>query len=124
MANTAWVLQDVRANIVGVVEAENRFADAGYPLVGQYSHVDDTDGPRRVFSRDCAEYHVRTPGGHRIAVLVNHFKSKGYGGKVASDAIRHRQATHPCSMWQPAAASSGEACGAENAAAYSRSTRP
>jgi len=135
--NTARVLRDVGADIVGVVEAENRyalkrFADAGlvdggraryphvmvvdgnderginvgvlstadFPLVSQYSHVDDRDGGRRVFSRDCAEYHFRSPAGHRIAVLVNHFKSKGYGGKVASDAIRHRQATRVAEIYR------------------------
>ena len=32
-----------------------------------------------MFSRDCPEYEVRTPGGHRLVVLVNHLKSKGYG---------------------------------------------
>ena len=31
-----------------------------------------------MFSRDCAEYHLTTPGGHELVVLVNHFKSKGY----------------------------------------------
>jgi endonuclease/exonuclease/phosphatase family metal-dependent hydrolase len=130
--NTARVLRDVGADIVGVVEAESRialkrFADAAlgpryphvmvvdgnderginvgvlatadYPLVGQYSHIDDTDGARRVFSRDCAEYHFRTPAGHRIAFLVNHFKSKGYGGKLASDAIRHRQAARVAEIY-------------------------
>jgi len=129
MLNTARVIHDVAADILGVVEAESRtalkhFTDAGllalgrprypqvmvvegndergievgvlataeYPLVAQRSHVDDTDAHGRVFSRDCPEYHFRTPAGGRLAVLVNHFKSKGYGGKFASDAIRRRQA--------------------------------
>ncbi|MBL7259838.1 endonuclease/exonuclease/phosphatase family protein [Paractinoplanes lichenicola] len=138
LVNTARVLDDVRADIVGVVEAENRFAlkrfaDAGivgpdgrpryahvmvvdgndergidvgvlscpdYPLIAQFSHVDDTDERGRVFSRDCAEYHFGTPAGHRVAVLVNHFKSKGYGGKVASDAIRTRQATRVAEIYR------------------------
>ncbi|MBM2618468.1 endonuclease/exonuclease/phosphatase family protein [Actinoplanes sp. LDG1-06] len=138
LVNTARVLDDVRADIVGVVEAENRFAlkrfsDAGlvgadgrpryphvmvvdgndergidvgvlstaaYPLVGQVSHVDDTDARGRVFSRDCAEYHFRSPAGARVAVLVNHFKSKGYGGKVASDAIRERQAARVATIYR------------------------
>jgi hypothetical protein len=118
--NTARVLLDLRADIVGVVEAESRialkrFADAGvleqgrpryphvmvvdgndergidvgvlsgrdFPLIGQRTHVDDTDHVGRVFSRDCAEYHFRTPAGATIAVLVNHFKSKGcYSGPL------------------------------------------
>ena len=136
LMNTARVLQDVGADIVGVVEAESRlalkrFADAGlvregrphyphvmvvdgndergidvgvlsapgFPLIAQQSHVDDVDGVGRVFSRDCAEYHFRTPGGRRVAVLVNHFKSKGYGGKVASDAIRRRQAVRVAEIY-------------------------
>jgi predicted extracellular nuclease len=60
----------------------------------------DTDEIGRVFSRDCAEYHFRTPAGNRIAVLVNHLKSKGYGGKVASDATRRRQATRVASIYR------------------------
>jgi endonuclease/exonuclease/phosphatase family metal-dependent hydrolase len=127
--NTARVIHDLAADIVGVVEAESRvalkrFADAGllaaggtryphvmvvdgnderginvgvlatadYELVGQRSHVDDTDADGRIFSRDCPEYHFRTPAGRRLVILVNHLKSKGYGGKVAADATRHRQA--------------------------------
>ncbi|MCU7726952.1 endonuclease/exonuclease/phosphatase family protein [Actinoplanes sp. KI2] len=135
--HTARVLRDVRADIVGVIEAESRFAlkrfadagvvedgrpryphvmvvdgndergidvgvlsAAGFPLVGQRSHVDDVDHVGRVFSRDCAEYHFRSPGGVRVAVLVNHFKSKGYGGKVASDAIRRRQAVRVAEIYR------------------------
>ena len=135
--NTARVLLDLRADIVGVVEAESRialkrFAEAGlieqgrprypyvmvvdgndergidvgvlagpgFPLAGQRSHVDDTDHVGRVFSRDCAEYHFRTPAGATIAVLVNHFKSKGYGGKIASDAIRRRQAVRVAEIYR------------------------
>jgi predicted extracellular nuclease len=33
-------------------------------------------------------------------VLINHFKSKGYGGKIASDAIRQRQATRVASIYR------------------------
>jgi endonuclease/exonuclease/phosphatase family metal-dependent hydrolase len=137
LVNTARVLADVGADIVGVVEAESRlalkrFADAGvvaggrpryphvmvvdgndergidvgvlsaagYPIVAQHSHVDDADERGRVFSRDCAEYHFETPGGSRVAVLVNHFKSKGYGGKVASDLIRRRQAARVAEIYR------------------------
>jgi endonuclease/exonuclease/phosphatase family metal-dependent hydrolase len=71
-----------------------------HPIVAQHSHVDDTDDVGRVFSRDCAEYHVRTAAGNRVAVLVNHFKSKGYGGKVASDAIRRRQAQRVADIYR------------------------
>jgi predicted extracellular nuclease len=33
-------------------------------------------------------------------VLVNHFKSKGYGGKFASDAIRRRQAVRVAEIYR------------------------
>jgi endonuclease/exonuclease/phosphatase family metal-dependent hydrolase len=64
-----------------------------YPIVWMRSHVDDKDAHGGlIFSRDCAEYLVWTPSGERLWVLVNHFKSKGYGRKDASDARRHLQA--------------------------------
>ncbi|TQS42062.1 endonuclease/exonuclease/phosphatase family protein [Cryptosporangium phraense] len=135
LTHTAMVLEDVGADVVGVIETENRFAlkrfaDAGlveggrpryphvmvvdgndergidvgvlskFPLVAQRSHVDDVDSGGRIFSRDCAEYHVRTPEGALVVVLVNHFKSKGYGGKVASDATRRRQAVRVAEIYR------------------------
>lgn len=138
MLNTARVMHDVGADILGVIEAESRialkrFTDAGllfeegsprypqvmvvegndergievgvlataeYPLVAQRSHVDDTDETGRVFSRDCPEYHFRTPSGGRLVVLVNHLKSKGYGGKVASDNTRRRQARRVADIYR------------------------
>lgn len=137
MLNTARVIHDVGADILGVIEAENRIAlkrftdaslltagrprypqvmvvdgndergidvgvlaSADYPLVGQRSHVDDTDPQGRVFSRDCPEYHFATPAGSRLVVLVNHLKSKGYGGKLASDAIRRRQASRIAEIYR------------------------
>ncbi|GIH15594.1 hypothetical protein Raf01_37660 [Rugosimonospora africana] len=143
LLNTARVIRDVDADIVGVIEAENRlalkrFADAAlvvdrqvryphvmvmdgnderginvgllcgaqYPLIAQRSHVDDRDTVGRVFSRDCAEYHFATPHGQRLVMLVNHFKSKGYGGKVASDAIRRRQARRVAEIYQSLVADS------------------
>ncbi|HMR31118.1 MAG TPA: endonuclease/exonuclease/phosphatase family protein [Geminicoccaceae bacterium] len=65
---------------------------AGFPIGVMRSHVDDrlTDGTP-VFSRDCPEFSVATPSGNRLTMLVNHFKSKGYGGKAASDARRKAQ---------------------------------
>ena len=137
LLNTARVIEDVDADVLGVVEAESRhalkrFADAGlvrdgrprypyvmvvdgndergidvgimstvdFPLVGQRTHVDDVDDRGRVFSRDCAEYHLALPGGRVLAVLVNHFKSKGYGGKLASDATRRRQAARVADIYR------------------------
>lgn len=56
------------------------------------SHVDDRDDAGVVFSRDCAEYHLRRDDGVELALLVNHFKSKGFGSQEANDRKRRRQA--------------------------------
>lgn len=57
------------------------------------SHVDDIDAEGRIFSRDCAEYEIATPSGNKLLILVNHFKSKGFGSQQENDAKRKRQAT-------------------------------
>jgi len=66
----------------------------GYPIGNMRSHVDDLkpDG-FPIFSRDCPEYELTTPGGERIVVLPNHFKSKYGGNNPASQAKRLAQAT-------------------------------
>ena len=59
------------------------------------SHVDDpdeNDEDERIFSRDCPEYTIKTPAGNRLLVLINHFKSKGYGNPKVSNSKRMRQA--------------------------------
>jgi endonuclease/exonuclease/phosphatase family metal-dependent hydrolase len=57
------------------------------------SHVDDTTMTgQRIFSRDCPEYSIWTESGATLWVLVNHFKSRGYGTQDASDARRWQQA--------------------------------
>jgi endonuclease/exonuclease/phosphatase family metal-dependent hydrolase len=64
----------------------------GYQVGWLRSHVDDTDERgSRIFSRDCPEFSIWTPSGAVVWVLVNHFKSKGYGSKDSSDARRWRQ---------------------------------
>jgi len=128
--NTAQVVRDVDADIVGVIECEDRralmqfstkllpsvgaepydqvmlidgnddrgidvglMAKRGHKIGWMRSHVDDTDDRgMRVFSRDCPEFSVWTPTGEVVWLLVNHFKSKGYGAKDSSDARRWRQA--------------------------------
>jgi hypothetical protein len=35
----------------------------GFVLESMQSHVNDEENGTRIFSRDCAEYHIRTPGG-------------------------------------------------------------
>ena len=65
-----------------------------YPVTHIRTHIFDTDDRGVIFSRDCCEYLLSTPSDAPLAVLVNHFKSKGYGD--ASDPIgakkRARQA--------------------------------
>jgi endonuclease/exonuclease/phosphatase family metal-dependent hydrolase len=56
------------------------------------SHVDDLVGGSPVFSRDCPEYEIALPGGDSLLLLVNHLKSKGYGGQAESNTRRLRQA--------------------------------
>lgn len=125
--NTARVLRDVDADIVSLVEVENRLTlrafmqdrmsgksryphvmcidgnDARgidvaviskYPLGTLRSHVDDRLPKARtpIFSRDCLEVEVLHPTGS-VWLLLNHFKSKGYGAKDESDAKRKQQAT-------------------------------
>jgi endonuclease/exonuclease/phosphatase family metal-dependent hydrolase len=65
-----------------------------YPVVGLRSHVYDRDDEGIVFSRDCCEYHLGTPSGQTLVVLVNHLKSKGYGSPSdpVGDHRRRRQA--------------------------------
>jgi endonuclease/exonuclease/phosphatase family metal-dependent hydrolase len=60
----------------------------GFDIGSIRSNVDKTDSKGIIFSRDCAEYQVRTPNGVVIHVLVNHFKSQSGGG----GAKRKRQA--------------------------------
>jgi endonuclease/exonuclease/phosphatase family metal-dependent hydrolase len=62
------------------------------PLRDMRSHVDDQDeGGRLIFSRDCAEFEIDIPGTRHLWVLVNHFKSRGYGSKTSNDAKRKSQ---------------------------------
>jgi endonuclease/exonuclease/phosphatase family metal-dependent hydrolase len=72
---------------------------SGYEITHIRSHVDDTDSKGEIFSRDCPEYTIRTPLGNELVVLVNHLKSKGYGGQASSDAKRKRQATRVAQIY-------------------------
>ena len=139
LRHTAMVVRDVGADILGVVEAEDRttlqrfsdrlLADVGgtpyeqvmlvdgnddrgidvgvmvrAPLVITHirTHVFDRDDEGVVFSRDCCEYHVVTPEGAALAVLVNHFKSKGYSepGDRLGAGRRRRQATRVAEIYR------------------------
>jgi endonuclease/exonuclease/phosphatase family metal-dependent hydrolase len=130
MRNTARVMGDIGADVLGIVEVESRpvlsaFNAQVLPAVGgspfhqvmvidgndergidvglmtrenftiglMRSHVDDRlANGNLIFSRDCPEYYVMTPNGTKLVVMVNHFKSKGFGSPQSSDARRHAQA--------------------------------
>jgi endonuclease/exonuclease/phosphatase family metal-dependent hydrolase len=134
--NTARVIAAVDADVLAVIEAEDRpalvrfdhdvlptatgggampwsyghvmlvdgnddrgidvglFTKDDYAIRSIVSHVDDRrDDGNPIFSRDCAEYEVEVPGEDPVLVLVNHFKSKGYGNAQDSNARRRAQAT-------------------------------
>lgn len=134
--NTASVIKEVGADIVGIVEAEDRivldeFNDKVLPKVGVdpynhcmlidgndrrgidvgilsdyeiesiVSHVDDKDKTGRlIFSRDCPEYRIKISKDVTLLVLVNHFKSKGYGKPADSDKRRKRQAKQVADIYK------------------------
>jgi endonuclease/exonuclease/phosphatase family metal-dependent hydrolase len=133
--NTARVIADVAADVLAVIEAEDRPAlerfnrdvlpagfkaaakdpwdyrhvmlvdgnddrgiDVGlltrsrYPIERVRSHVADRDSKGNpIFSRDCAEYEVRVPGSDPLLVLVNHFKSKGYGTNTGAKRLQQAE---------------------------------
>ncbi len=75
-------------------------ARAEYEIVGIASHVDDADAKGEIFSRDCPEYRIAAPGGERLVLLVNHLKSKGFGGQSSSNKKRERQARRVAQIYR------------------------
>lgn len=63
-----------------------------FPLRRLRSHVHDMRGRSRIFPRDCLEVEVLLPGGRSLFLLLNHFKSRGYGLATTSNARRKLQA--------------------------------
>lgn len=138
MRNTARVMMDLEADVLGVVEAESRpvlaafnseilpalggtpfrhvmlidgndergidvglMTREGYPIGTMCSRVDDRlPNGQPIFSRDCPQFEVTTPSGARLLVLVNHLKSKGYGGTAASNAKRKAQAERVAEIYK------------------------
>jgi endonuclease/exonuclease/phosphatase family metal-dependent hydrolase len=135
--NTARIIDDLNADVLGVIEAESRPAllrfsqnvmsavnAAGYDhimlidgnddrgidvgiltrkdfdIVSICSHVDDRDSGGLIFSRDCAQYEIRTKKGNTLVVLVNHLKSKGFGVAAESSAKRKRQAKRVATIYE------------------------
>jgi endonuclease/exonuclease/phosphatase family metal-dependent hydrolase len=59
------------------------------------THIFDPGGAikgKRTFSRDCLEVQVALPNGKPLFLLINHFKSQGYGTQKYNDAKRKSQA--------------------------------
>jgi endonuclease/exonuclease/phosphatase family metal-dependent hydrolase len=77
---------DDRGIDVGIVTRQS------FEIQSIVSHVDDTDTKGQIFSRDCPEYKIVTSQGNTLLVLVNHFKSKGFGSPAENDDKRKRQA--------------------------------
>ena len=138
MRNTARVMMDLDADVLGVVEAESRpvlaafnteilpalggtplrhvmlidgndergidvglMSREGYPIGRMRSHVDDRlANGQTIFSRDCPEFEVTTLSGVRLVILVNHFKSKGYGSTASSNARRRVQAARVAEIYR------------------------
>jgi endonuclease/exonuclease/phosphatase family metal-dependent hydrolase len=65
---------------------------SGFDIMSMCSHVDDRHNGQRLFSRDCPEYEIKLPSGQRLLLLINHFKSKGFGTASVSNAKRKAQA--------------------------------
>jgi endonuclease/exonuclease/phosphatase family metal-dependent hydrolase len=66
---------------------------AKLPIGLMRSHVDDKlPNGENVFSRDCPEFEIATPSGATLLVMVNHFKSKGFGSQASSNKRRKAQA--------------------------------
>jgi predicted extracellular nuclease len=63
------------------------------PIRTLRSHVDDKEGKSEIFSRDCLEVELLHPDGFTIWLLINHFKSKGFGSQTTSNKKRKLQST-------------------------------
>jgi endonuclease/exonuclease/phosphatase family metal-dependent hydrolase len=71
-----------------------------FEIVSIVSHVDDRDDDgKTIFSRDCAHFELRTPKGNTLIILVNHFKSKGFGTPAVSNARRKLQAERTAEIY-------------------------
>jgi endonuclease/exonuclease/phosphatase family metal-dependent hydrolase len=132
--NTARVIKEVNADILAIVEAEDRIAlqlfndqvlkrhgiayahnmlidgndsrgiDVGIytnlPLKSIRSNIDVMAGDARIFSRDCAEYEIQINEDTTLLMLINHFKSKGYGKASDSNEKRRKQAAEVARIYE------------------------
>lgn len=72
----------------------------GFRIVRTLSHLYDEDAEGRMFRRDCSEHEIEAPDGRRLVVLVNHFKSQGYGSAQRNDGLRLRQARRVAEIYR------------------------
>lgn len=71
-----------------------------FPIRNLRSHVDDRNGNSQIFSRDCLEAEIVLPNGRSLWLLLNHFKSKGFGSQSESNERRLRQAEQVAKILQ------------------------
>ena len=71
-----------------------------YEIDSIVSHIDDTDKTGIIFSRDCAEYRIKISPDKMLLVMVNHFKSKGFGSQKSSNKKRERQAKQVAKIYK------------------------
>ena len=72
-----------------------------FEIVSMRSHVDDMKDGKTIFSRDCAEYEIALPGGNgSLWILMNHYKSKGFGSQATSNAKRKLQAARTREIYE------------------------
>jgi endonuclease/exonuclease/phosphatase family metal-dependent hydrolase len=63
------------------------------PIVNVITHIfDKTLQGERIFSRDCLQLELKLSDGRPLHVLINHFKSQGYGSPASNNAKRKLQA--------------------------------
>lgn len=73
----------------------------GFKIGDMRSHIHDTSSDGKIiFSRDCPEYCILTPGGEEIWILPNHFKSKFGGNNGPSQAKRKEQAKRTAAIYR------------------------
>ena len=71
-----------------------------FEIVSIASHVDDADDDGLIFSRDCAQFEIKTANDNTLVVLANHFKSKGFGSQATSNEKRKRQAARTAAIYR------------------------
>jgi len=87
---------DPRGIDVGLLTRED------FEVTSIRTHIFDEDDDGVIFSRDCCEYHLEAPDHSPLVVLMNHFKSKGYGSPDDKTGAKRRlrQSTRVASIYE------------------------